>query len=488
MYDVRDANAYTIRKLADGNCWMTENLRKELAENEVLTPATSDVLTDVTVGAATQPYNQASTNYYDWGVASTSDFSEATVDRWLSRSTKKDGVWTTETTPVQSGAPSADLTGEDQKTGVYYNWYAATAGTGTWSMTTSGTEASSSVCPAGWQLPRYSAVNGTSTLAPSGSWMHLIRDVYGVIKNQGDQSTVADGNLNANAELHAFPFSLPYSGDAYWQSGGTTAQGAGGYFWSAGAATQTTARFFYFGVTSVRPENSAYRLDGISVRCVADDSTPGTLTVTPSTIDADTATTVNVSIPLSGDYNANISLGDTALTCSRTSTSPLSFSCSVPSTTSGTYTLTASLPGYGKNYTGTLTVNPNLSGMCSATSVGSTFTYSGVQYIKLNTNPAGTTSACYTKTSQGSVTWDNAASVCPANTGIPTQEEFQSLRSAYGSDGTLYDTTGWSGTYWSSTEYEYNTSFAYVLYIDGSVAGITNRNKASSYSVVCIVR
>ena len=267
LVDTRNNEVYTVRKLADGNCWMTENLRLELSANQVLTSATSDVTANRTVGLATQPYNQASTNRYNWGVAATTDFSEATVDRWLSRSTKVGSTWSTETTPVQSVSDDRkqDLTGEDQKTGVYYNWYTATAGTGTWSITTAGTQATDSVCPAGWQLPRYSAVNGTSTTAPNKSWMYLIRDIYQVITTQGDQGS----SSTANAQLHAFPFSLPYSGDVRWQSGGTVNQGANGNFWSAGATSQTNARSLNFSGTLDWPEYSSYRLYGFSVRCVA---------------------------------------------------------------------------------------------------------------------------------------------------------------------------------------------------------------------------
>ena len=95
--------------------------------------------------------------------------------------------------------------------------------------------------------------------------MHLIRDVYQVISTQGDQGS----SSTANAQLHAFPFSLPYSGYVDWQSGGTEAQGAGGVFWSAGATSQTRARSLDFSGTNVWPEGSSLRLSGFSVRCVA---------------------------------------------------------------------------------------------------------------------------------------------------------------------------------------------------------------------------
>jgi uncharacterized protein (TIGR02145 family) len=163
-----------------------------------------------------------------------------------------------------------DLTGENQKTGVFYNWYAATAGTGTWDITTQGAEAQSSVCPAGWELPRYSNVSATD-LSPSGSWLGLIRDTYHVIVNLGNQTTVPDGNVNANNILHDFPFSLPYSGDVWWEMGTIEAQGGASAFWTAGAKTQTKSQTLAFGGgTNVwNSYNGDIRLNGFSVRCVA---------------------------------------------------------------------------------------------------------------------------------------------------------------------------------------------------------------------------
>lgn len=304
LTDTRNNEAYTVRKLADGNCWMTENLRLELEQNQVLSPSTSDVAVDTTVTLATQPYNQASTNRYNWGVASTSDFSEATVDRWLSRSTKKNGEWTRETNPVQSGAPATDQTGENQKTGVFYNWYTATAGTGTYSITTGGVTASSSICPAGWQLPRYSNVDGTSNLAPSGSWENLIRDTYKIITTQGDQGS----SSTANATLHGFPFSLPYSGYVNWQSGAIVQQGARGYSSSAGSASQTYARTIIFYGTGVWPEDTGRRLSGFSVRCVAKTfwsiDTMQSMTPAIASSVSTPSTTADSAVATSADYEA----------------------------------------------------------------------------------------------------------------------------------------------------------------------------------------
>ena len=293
MYDVRDANAYTIRKLADGNCWMTENLA--LAGPKTLTTTDSNVF---------------------------SDFNLLTP-------TSSDTTWcTTNDSVCDDQSMSMDSGNTDY--GFYYNWYAATAGTGTYSLSSG--DAESSVCPKGWRLPTGGTSGEFNTLYTS-------------------YSSSATNLLSETGP--AFVLS------GYRVGGSTYDQGSFGRYWSSTANSSNYAYRLYLNSSDVDPAGTGLKYIGFPVRCVADDSTPGTLTVSPDTIDADTATTVDVSLPLSGDYNANISLGDTALTCSRTSTSPLSFSCNIPSTTSGTYTLTASLPSYGKTYSGSLTVeNP----------------------------------------------------------------------------------------------------------------------------------
>ncbi|MBO7699123.1 hypothetical protein J6S39_00340, partial [Candidatus Saccharibacteria bacterium] len=157
--------------------------------------------------------------------------------------------------------------------------------------------------------------------------------------------------------------------------------------------------------------------------------------------------------------------------------------------------------GTGTSYTGqqtvTVTNNSTTSGgtlsftgaaltlaqMCNNASTGGTFYYGSIQYIKLNN---GSNGACYTKTSQGTATFDNAATLCPSGTGVPSQSEFQSLIDAYGGDGTIYNTTGWSGFYWSSTPY--GSSYAYSLFVTSSFANIDFSYRTDSLSVVCIVR
>ena len=104
LVDTRDNNTYTVSKLADGRCWMTQNLR---IINKTITPADSDVTTNYTIPAS-----------------SISGFS----------------VYNTSNAYVDSY-------------GGFYSWYTATAGTGTHDLSTRGQNTTVSICPKGWRLP-----------------------------------------------------------------------------------------------------------------------------------------------------------------------------------------------------------------------------------------------------------------------------------------------------------------------------------------------
>ena len=112
LTDTRDNNTYTVSKLADGRCWMTQNLR---IIDKTITPADSDVTANYTIPASSiSGFN-------------TDDTSNAYVDSY----------------------------------GGFYTWYTATAGTGTVALSTDGQNAVFSICPKGWRLPtgRYGEFN-----------------------------------------------------------------------------------------------------------------------------------------------------------------------------------------------------------------------------------------------------------------------------------------------------------------------------------------
>lgn len=109
LKDTRDNNVYKIGKLADGRCWMLNNLR---IVNQTITSADSDVASDFTIPES-----------------------------------NLDVEWRNPDIPRAYRSSNFIY-------GTYYNWHTATAGTGT-SATPGGQNAPSSICPKGWRLPTY---------------------------------------------------------------------------------------------------------------------------------------------------------------------------------------------------------------------------------------------------------------------------------------------------------------------------------------------
>ena len=54
LIDTRDGKAYWVARLADGNCWMTQNLDYDLIAGKVLTPSDTNVSSDYTIKTTTE--------------------------------------------------------------------------------------------------------------------------------------------------------------------------------------------------------------------------------------------------------------------------------------------------------------------------------------------------------------------------------------------------------------------------------------------------
>ena len=190
LTDTRDNNTYTVSKLADGKCWMTQNLR---IAGKTITPADSDVITNYTIPAS----SLSGFNAYDT--------SNAYVD----------------------------------SDGGFYNWYTATAGTGTQSMFSGNTTVS--ICPKGWRLP---------TGRDSNSEFQTLYN-----------------NYNSSSALRSNPVNLILSGRAY--SSSRDGQGFSGYYWSSKVGSSTNAYYLRLNASSVYPAQNSNKYLGFSVRCIA---------------------------------------------------------------------------------------------------------------------------------------------------------------------------------------------------------------------------
>ena len=191
-----EPKSYTIRKLADGRCWMTDNLR---LKNYTLKASDSNVTSDGFVVP-----NQASGTSYN--------------------------------TSYVFDSGSTDY-------GVYYSWYAATAGAGMQSQTG---DTSTSVCPKGWRLPK-----GGS----SGEFQTLYNEYKG---STGTESSTNMQNINGpNLKL------------AGYRSGSSTSDASTrGNYWSSTAYPINYVYFLYLDSSSVGPAYGDLKYYGFTVRCI----------------------------------------------------------------------------------------------------------------------------------------------------------------------------------------------------------------------------
>ena len=212
MVDVRDGKAYQVKKLADGRCWMTENLR---LENATLTSADTNLPAGKTIilpASTTQGWcNGNSANCYE---------------RLLTMNYTDAG---------NSSHPEY---------GSYYNWYTATA---TYGMRNTTTDTDYSICPAGWHLPKG---------GPTGEFQALYDAGYNtpalMMKDVGGPHFILSGAREAGA---------------------TEATGEIGRYWSSTPTSNKKQAYrFYVSESKVQPAspNIYGKHRGLSIRCIND--------------------------------------------------------------------------------------------------------------------------------------------------------------------------------------------------------------------------
>ena len=120
---------------------------------------------------------------------------------------------------------------------------------------------------------------------------------------------------------------------------------------------------------------------------------------------------------------------------------------------------------------------------CSNASVNGTFSDFGTTYIKLKTNSAGTTAACYTYDSQGTGPWAYRYTYCPSGTTTPDRSDYTALLTAYGGTG-LRNVVGsrWGSYVWANDTYASDSSLAWGL--DFTTLDTELKSKNSGRNVV----
>lgn len=239
LKDERDGKYYLVSKLADGNCWMSQNLALDLTSGKAIVASNNDG----TTMSATPTYNTQTSTGIAWIIGE---------NKWRSYKPKADESYFRNGLDM-SDSPSGEGYEYDwEKAGNYYNWYAATAGTG---LATQGTgEATASICPRGWRLPIKDNTEGQKTI-------RSIISAYDITQTSA-----------GSAALRSTPLNFVEPGTYTYKGTSITNQGTDGIYWTSTAfPSYNNAHALHLGSYNT-PEVSVsgtFKADGNSVRCVA---------------------------------------------------------------------------------------------------------------------------------------------------------------------------------------------------------------------------
>ena len=215
--------SYTVRKLADGNCWMTDNLKLTLSTSHSYEVSTNSG------GITTWTPNQ--------NMSTSENNGRGAYNAAITINTKANtngGNW-------------------------YYPWYAAIAGSITQTNTT--VDAPRSICPKGWRLPTNYAYSTTKS--------------YGKLTNSYIGYAENTDNVYDYSKLESIPLSFLRRGRT--DSGNVIESASYGNYHSSTSDTidQTlypgylSSRSLLYTRTYVYPQNNTYSNQGMNIRCVS---------------------------------------------------------------------------------------------------------------------------------------------------------------------------------------------------------------------------
>ncbi|MBP5647945.1 InlB B-repeat-containing protein [Candidatus Saccharibacteria bacterium] len=254
LKDTRDNDVYAVAKLADGKCWMIENLR--LDDGPELTSAN------------TNNPSLPLTNVYDTN--SKSNYLSPTSSVNYDATTAPEGWCTTYSTAcidqsrirtdntvlfINNTSTNYDAGGDIYSYGNYYNWYSATAGYGKYGNTWGSSSASpGDICPAGWHL--------TSGRKTSGDIVVLDTIMGGT----GDYMSDDVAEVQSK-KWRSYPINYVYSGSGYaW----IDSRNVYARYWASTEMSSAYSHALTFGVGYFTPATSgSAKYFGETVRCIS---------------------------------------------------------------------------------------------------------------------------------------------------------------------------------------------------------------------------
>ncbi|MDO4747095.1 MAG: FISUMP domain-containing protein [Candidatus Saccharibacteria bacterium] len=285
LTDQRDSQTYAVAKLADGQCWMIENLRLESTNS------------DNSIGALAQGYGTSSTygNFSGLSDAESTGFTSTYTANSLYYSGTQEGTasidigtsnypayrmprYNNTNTSARASTPTTNSSAM-YSYGNYYTWAAAIADT-TYYNTNNSSVTNTSLCPAGWHLPTggsvTTAVNVTETPSTWREFYNLGYGIMGSVANDSNAGTYAYYNnttTNSNGDtatkaFRKFPNNFLYSG--YFNTSSAVYRGSYGYYWSSTANGNGNSYYLYLNSSNVYPGTDySSKYSGLSIRCVS---------------------------------------------------------------------------------------------------------------------------------------------------------------------------------------------------------------------------
>lgn len=228
LQDSRDDNIYTVAKLADAQCWTTENMRiDDSVDGQTMLSGSA------TLGDGFDVLPQSSD---DWS--------------------------TTGSTQIQFN--NLNLIEGNYIYGGYYSWPATVASSANY---TSGTQsANTSICPSGWRLPK----GGTALNGSDNDYYSLLKSLTNEEPNRNQSGGNGYyGGADYSQIIRKFPNNFVYSGR--WYDEAVSNRDSSGFYWTATSYnTGENAYYLYLDGTMVRPGNgSGRKYYGYAFRCIS---------------------------------------------------------------------------------------------------------------------------------------------------------------------------------------------------------------------------
>ena len=264
--DIRDDNVYTIAKLPDGGtgkCWMVENLR--LNNDANIAPSNTQSNNGAFGGAFTglakseNDFETTSNSLYSYDGTTANVISNGFMPRYNSNNTNR--------------SLTASYRG-DTDSSTYYQWYGygnyynrAAAIADTTRYNTMNQSVASSLCPAGWRLPRG---GNKDNEANNDFWALVVTGLNNGVKPANYDSTTAPYYTDTETvykALLSYPNNFVYAGRfSNSSAGGRNAQGE---YWSSTSSNSYYTAFFLRVTDVVTPGNEAQDIGaGRSIRCL----------------------------------------------------------------------------------------------------------------------------------------------------------------------------------------------------------------------------